>query len=144
MLRSSLIALALCALSGLAACGGDDGTEGTAKAPTAGAGDVERYCALTRELDAAGAKFFARVERDNNAGPKQFEIAERRFLERFAGKLEEIERNAPRKIGADVRKILASQQQRAGLESDVKIDQSAASAAEERVRVYEKRNCGGR
>ena len=143
MLRSSLIVLTLCALSSLAACGGDDGTEDPAKVRAATARDVERYCALGRELDAAGTKFFARLEREN-ASAKRFETAERQFLERFAGKVEEIERSAPRKIAADVRMVLAAQQQRAGLRPDVKIDQSAASAAEERVMAYEKRNCGGR
>lgn len=138
MLRPSFIVIALVALAGLAACGGNDANSDN-KPVTATAADVQRYCALTRELDTAGEQFFAGLGED--ASPDEFEAAERRFIERFAGKLKELERVAPRKIKADVRTILADGRQRAGLRTATKVSESEASAADETVRAYEKRNC---
>lgn len=88
---------------------------------------------------AAGGKFFAGLGED--ARPEEFEAAERRFVERSAGRLDELERVAPREIQGDVRKLLAGQRQRAGLETSVAVDEAQASAAEERVKAYEKRAC---
>ena len=139
MLRPSIIVTALAALLAIAACGGDDNTASDKKAVTA-AGDVKRYCALTRELDASGEKFFAELGRD--ARPEEFEAAERRFIEASAAKLQELERVAPRETRADMRKLLAAMRERAGLETAIELDQAKASAAEKRVRAYEKRNCG--
>jgi hypothetical protein len=117
----------------LAACGSEDG------APRAqSAGDLERYCALVREMDAAGSKFFARLEAKKNATPADFEAAERRFVERFTPQFEAIERVAPPAIRADVRLLLAGQRARAGLGT---VDEAAASAAEERVVQYEESRC---
>ena len=140
MLRPSIIVAALAALLAIAACGGDDNAASDKKAVTAAAGDVKRYCALTRELDAAGEKFFAELGED--ARPEEFEAAERRFIERSAGELQELERVVPRETRADVRKVLAAMRERAGLETAVDLDRAEASAAEKRVRAYEKRSCG--
>ena len=100
--------------------------------------DAERYCALTREMDAAGTKFFARLEKEN-ATAKDFEAAERRFVERFAPQFEAIAEAAPAEIRTDIEILLAGQRQRAGLGGSV--DQAEASAAERRVLRYERREC---
>ena len=139
MLRSAAVAVALFALPGLVACGDDD--DQTAKqTAAAGAGNVQRYCTLSRELDEAGSQFFARLEREN-ASPKDFEAAERRFIERFAAKLEEVKRVAPRQIKADLRTLFATMRQRAGLPA-VEVGEAEASKAEKRMGAFEKRSCG--
>jgi hypothetical protein len=132
----------------VAACGEDDeagqraqATPTPAATSTAAAGDAQRYCALTGELDAAGERFFAGLGRD--ASPAQFQAAERRFVQRFSGKLAELERAAPQEIAADARTLLAAQRDRAGLPTSERVTQAKASAAEERLRAYERRNCRG-
>ena len=110
---------------------------------TVSAGDVERYCALTREMDAAGTKFFSHLERKQ--GKEQptaadYEAAERAFVERFAPQFEAIEQASPAEIRNDVEILLAGQRQRAGLGGS--IDQTQVSAAERRVLRYERRHCG--
>jgi hypothetical protein len=127
-----LIALALAV--GVAACGEDEAPP-RAAAP---AGDPERYCALARQLDADGEQFFSKLGED--ATPKQYETAERRFIERSQAKLAELERVAPEAIGADVRVLLAGMRQRAGL-AGPEVSESKASAADERVQDFEAANC---
>lgn len=139
MSRTSLVAVALVALLGLAACGADDNDEPATATPSS-AEDRDRYCALTRELDADGEKFFAGLGRD--ASPKEFEAAERRFVEDSSARLDELQRVAPRQIAADVAKLLAGMRQRAGLQPTITVSEAQASAADERVQAYEKRNCG--
>lgn len=140
MTRHLTTAIALVATLALAACGEDDTAQTSARATaTPPSGDVERYCALTREMDAAGTKFFARLERDN-ATADDFEAAERRFVERFAPQFEQIEQVAPAAIRADIELLLAGQRARAGLGGAV--DEQAVGAAERRVRRYERRQCG--
>jgi hypothetical protein len=137
---------------GLAACGGDEqradaerpaATQPAAAPTTASAssatGDLRRYCGLTRDLDAAGEAFFADLGKD--ATPQDFRDAERRFIERYGDTLAEIERSAPPEIRPDVVVLLAGMRQRAGLETDVAVDEAKAGAADERIRVYEKRRC---
>jgi hypothetical protein len=137
MTRFIATATVLTATIALAACGSEDpAPQTTAKE----SGDRERYCALTREMDAAGSKFFARLERKKNATAADFEAAEKRFIERFAPQFEEIERAAPAEIRDDVRILLAGQRARAGLGGGV--GEAEASAAEERVLRYERRRCG--
>lgn len=140
MRRTALITATVVAL-GLAACGGDDiDRSATTNATTAaGAGDVDRYCALARELDADGEKFFAGL--GENASAKEFEAAERRFVERSAKKLDELQRVAPPEINADVATLLAGKRERAGLQTATQVDESESSAAETRVRAFEKRSC---
>lgn len=140
MLRTSLIAVALAALVSVGGCGDDDDDDDAAgQATIAAVADPARYCALTRELDADGEKFFAGLGRD--ATPKQFEAAERRFIEASQPKLDELRRVAPRQIAGDVQKLLAGMQQRAGLKPAVAVSEAQAAAAEKRIRAYEKRTC---
>jgi hypothetical protein len=137
MTRFIATATVLTATIALAACGSEDpAPQPTAKAP----GDRERYCTLSREMDAAGERFFARLERKENATAADYEAAERRFVERFTPQFEEVERVAPAEIRDDVRILLAGQRSRAGLGGDV--GEAEASAAEERVLRYERRHCG--
>jgi hypothetical protein len=128
----------------LAACGEDETAPTSAGAPaTAAAGDPERYCALTREMDTAGTKFFARLERKHGKEEptaEDYEAAERAFVQRFATQFEAIEEAAPAEIRDDIEILLAGQRQRAGLGGS--LDQAQVSAAERRVRRYERRHCG--
>jgi hypothetical protein len=143
MRRPAVIVAAVLTLA-LAACGDDDEDAGgaggsTATATVAAAGDPDRYCALTRELDAEGEQFFASLGRD--ATPAQYEAAERRFITRFAGELEEVEQAAPQEIKRDVGTLLAGQRERAGLPTATKVEESEGDAAETRIQAWEKRNC---
>ena len=134
MTRFLITAIVLATVA-LAACG--DTAQPSARATaTPPAGDAERYCALSREMDAAGTKFFARLERKENATAEDYEAAERRFVERFAPQFDAIETAAPAEIRDDVAILLAGQRQRAGLGGSVD-----AGAAEKRVQAYEKRHC---
>ncbi len=140
MTRTTLIAIAVAALPGLAACGDDDsGGSAATQTTTVVAQDPVRFCALTRELDASGETFFAKLGRD--ATPKEFEAAERRFVEQSGAKLDALRQAAPRQIAADVEKLLAGMQKRAGLKPAIAVTEAQSSAAEARIQAYEKRNC---
>jgi hypothetical protein len=165
VLRSLAIGIATCACLALAACGGDDAAETTAGAPaetaattperaagpettasetavvSAPAGDADRYCALARELDASGEKFFADLGEDATAA--EYEAAERAFVEASQDTLEELRTVAPAEISADVPILLAALFQRAGLPADIAVDEAQSSAAEERIRAFEDANCAG-
>jgi hypothetical protein len=136
MIRCSSLKIALVALLGLAACGGDDAEND--RAQTA-AGDVARYCALTKELDSAGEMFFSGLGQD--ASPEEFQAAERRFIEHHSDDLDELRAAAPARLKPDVDKLLAGMHQRAGLKSASDVSEREASAAEERIRAFEKREC---
>ena len=143
MLRRSIITVAVVAALALVACGDDARDEGAgSKATTAtvaAAGDVERYCALTRELDAEGEAFFADLGED--ARPEQYEAAERRFIETHSDDLDELGSVAPNAIEADVHKLFAGMRERAGLQPAIEVSEAQASAAEERIQAFEQRNC---
>jgi hypothetical protein len=144
MLRTSLTTFALVALLGLGACGddsddGDTADNQPAAAAPAAKPDPARYCTLTRRLDAEGEKFFAGL--GENATPKQYEAAEADFIKQSQPKLDELRRIAPREIASDVDKLLAGMQQRAGMKPAIAVTEAESSAAETRVRAYEKRNC---
>ena len=140
MRRPAIIVATVLTLA-LAACGDDDEATnaGSSTATVATAADPDRYCALTRELDAEGEKFFAGLGRD--ASPQQYEAAERRFITRFAAKLDELEQAAPQEIKRDVGTLIAGQRQRAGLPTATKVEESQGAAAETRIKAWEKRNC---
>ena len=141
MRRPVIIAATVVTLA-LAACGDDEGANTAAPSTTgtvAAAADPNRYCALTRQLDAEGEQFFAGLGED--ARPEEYEAAERRFVARFAGRFEELERAAPQEIKRDVGTLLAAQRQRAGLPTAAKVGESQGEAAEQRIRAWETRNC---
>ena len=139
MLRPSVIAVVLVSLLGVSACGDDDDTATTPPATVAAAGDVDRYCALTRRLDTEGQRFFAGLDEDSSEA--QFKAAERRSVEHFADEFAELEQVAPREIRADVPKLLAGLYERAGLRPKIEVTEAESSAAEKRVKAYERRNC---
>lgn len=139
MIRSSAIVLALIAALALSACGDDDNTSSAQTATTAVSGDVDRYCALTRQLDAEGEQFF--TDLDEGSSRAEFKAAERRMAEHFADELDEVQRVAPRQIKTDVRKVVAALHERAGLQPQITVSETDASAADKRVLAYEKRNC---
>ena len=142
MRRPVVIVAAVMTLA-LAACGDDDEDTAaggsTATVAAAAAADPDRYCALTRELDAEGERFFAGLGED--AKPEEYEAAERRFVTRFAGKLEELEQAAPQEIKRDVATLLTGQRERAGLPTATKVEESEGTAAETRIQAWEKRKC---
>jgi hypothetical protein len=137
MLRSTTVAALTIAVFASTACGDDD----TPPAQPKSAGNVERYCELTREMDAAGEKFFAELERDENATPADYEAAEREFIQAHARQFDAVERLAPPTIKSDVRTLLEGQRVRAGLAPAGAVDEAEASAAEERVMAFERRSC---
>lgn len=140
-MRRRAIIIATVGVLGLAACGDDDDDETAATTTTtavAAAGDPDRYCAIVRGLDKSGEDFFANL--DENSSPEEYEAAERRFLERYSDRLEELRRVAPRAIRSDVAVLLAGQRERAGL-STTTTPESQSSASEKRVQAYEQRNC---
>ncbi|MEX2194896.1 MAG: hypothetical protein WD844_06385 [Thermoleophilaceae bacterium] len=139
MLRLPIVLAALIALLGLAACGGDDNGETTSRADAAATPDVGRYCQLVKELDARGEEHFASLGEDASA--EDFEAAERGFVERYEAELDELQRVAPTEIKADAEKLLAAMRQRAGLTTTTEVDEAEAAAAEERIQVFEKREC---
>lgn len=123
----------LAAAAALAACGED------APERPAAVASADRYCALTRELEAAGEEHFASLGRD--ATPEQYETAEREFVKGQAARMDELEAAAPPEIAGDVRVLLAAQRERGGLPVDEPVGQKAATAAEERVLAYEREHC---
>ena len=137
MLRSTAVTAVATALVAFGGCGDDNDSRSESSA----AGSAERYCALTRELDAAGGKFFAELERDENATPADYEAAERRFVEAQAAKFAELQRATPQEIRTDVQTLLNGQRARAGLAPDGAVDEAELTAAEKRVRAFEKRSC---
>ncbi len=141
MRRPTIIVATVLTLA-LAACGDDETTDSgrsTATATVAAAADPDRYCALAGELDAEGEQFFAGLGQD--AKPEEYESAERRFITRFAGKIQELEQAAPQEIKRDVGTLLAGQRKRAGLPTATKVEESEGAAAETRTKAWEKRNC---
>jgi hypothetical protein len=118
-----------------ASCGDDD-EDKRAERPT---GNVQRYCDLLRQLDRAGTQFFRRLE-EENASHKEFEAAEKEFVEQHEADLRALQRAAPESIRNDTRTVLDAQRARAGLTPPV--NQRRAEAAEKRIRAFERRHCG--
>lgn len=133
MIRNSIAGIAVAAAV-LAACGDDDDKTRTS------ASGADRYCALTAQLDAAGDKFFSELER-RDASPQEFEAAERRFVEAHTQELDRLRRAAPASIRSDLDKLVAGMHQRAGLKPAARVSEREASAAEERIRAFERREC---
>ena len=133
--RTTLICL-LAALAAVAiGCGGDDGDD-ESNDVTAGA---ERYCELTKELDAAGQEEFEALEDDPDATREDFEAAERALYEENEAQIEEAQEVAPPEIADDVEVLVEALRARAGLGGQVPAN---AGEADQRVQEYEAENCG--
>jgi hypothetical protein len=112
---------------------GDDDDDQTAAA------DLERFCALSEELDRAGADAFRELEQDPDATPEDFEAAERELVESHEAQIDELQEVAPPEIAEDARTLAEALRARAGL--GAKVDEGEAEAAEQRVQRFEKQNC---
>lgn len=139
MPHKTITALGLAAAFGVTACGETEQSQ-IASARPAIAADADRYCSLAKEMDAAGTEFFAKLEADDGATEADYEKAERDFLARHAAQFSEIERAAPAAIKSDMTILLRAQRERSGLETS-RTPQADATAAEKRVRAFEKREC---
>lgn len=123
---------------GIAACGDDEPTgSDTAAATATQTGDVERYCALTAELDAMGEQIFADMPEE--ATPEDAMQREQQLVAQGAPQMEELVEVAPEEIAEDVSVLLDGLRARAATGEDP--DQEAASAAEERILAFEEENC---
>lgn len=91
-------------------------------------------------MDKAGTEFFAKLEADESASEADYEKAERDFLRRYAAQFAEVAQLAPPEIKSEITLILKAQRERSGLET-TKTPEAATTAAEKRVRAFEKREC---
>lgn len=102
------------------------------------AGDVNRYCELTAELDAAGSEAFAALEGDESATDEDYAQAEADFIEAHQDDFDAILDAAPNEIRDDLQVILDAQERRAD-GNDEPIE--GADEAEERILDFEDANC---
>lgn len=127
--------LGLAAALLMGACGDDQGSDvGQATGQASGV-DSQRYCELVQQLDAAGEEIFADVSEDD---PAALAAAEKRLVEENQETLEQLEEVAPPQIAADVAIYTDAVRARAQGEP---YDETAASAAEERVLTFEEGAC---
>ena len=138
--RFAFVCAPLVAALLLVGCGDDDESESTTTTTAAAAPDVERYCELVTELEAAGDEIFGALEQDGSATPEDFQQAELELLEENEALFDELQEVAPDEIQADVETLVAGLRVRAGLEEGT--SPGDVGAAEKRVREYEKQNCG--
>jgi hypothetical protein len=123
------------ALLGAAGCG-DDGDSGK---PQTAADTTAQYCAVSKQGDKAGEKFFRALENDPNATPADYKAAERKFIKQMADLLDQLIASAPPAIADDVKVLVAAQRGRAGLGPEVPA--AKANAAEKRVNAFEAQAC---
>lgn len=139
MPHKTIAALGVAAAFSVAACGENEKSQTASVRPEVTA-DENRYCALAKEMDAAGTAFFAKLEADDSATEADYEKAERDFLAQHAAQFSEIEQAAPAAIKSDITTLLRAQRERSGLET-TRTPQAETAAAEKRVRAFEKREC---
>jgi outer membrane PBP1 activator LpoA protein len=139
--KSALVCTPLLAALLLAGCGDDDDTTTPVGTETVATADVERYCELSKELDAAGEEQFEALEQDPNATNEDFEEAEADLVESNEAQLEEIQQVAPPEIAADVGVLVAGLRARAGLEEGGPSEREQ-NQAEIRIDAFENDNCG--
>lgn len=146
--RSRVIGFGMALLLGLslAACGDDPdpspeelGDAGAQEQAQEEDGNPELYCELVEELDEAGDEIFEELEKDENATNKDYKEAERNFVEEHQSTLDELVEAGPAEIKDDVRTIVASVKDRAGL--GPKVAMKEVVPAEKRVQRWEKENC---
>ena len=116
----------------VAACGDDDDS---------GAGDVDRYCELTGELDAAGEEAFAALEQDPDATEEDFAAAEAAFFAEHEDDLAELAEAAPAEIRADAEVLLDAQRRFAEGESREAVESAEVQEADEQVNAFEEEHC---
>ncbi len=133
-----LLAVLLAALAALlVACGDDDGEDTT----TAAAGpDVERYCEISAQMDAAGREEFEALEQDPNATQEDFATAERQLVEENEQLIAEVQEVAPEQIQGDLEVLIQGLEVRAGL-TDVAPRPSEEREADRALSDFEKENC---
>jgi hypothetical protein len=122
---------------GIAACDDEPTSSDTAAATATRTGDVERYCALTAELDALGEQIFADMPEEATAEDAM--QREQQLVSQAAPQMEELVQVAPEEIAEDVSVLLDGLRARAATGEDP--EQEAASAAEERILAFEEENC---
>lgn len=113
----------------VAACGDDEED----------AGDVERYCEVSRELDEAGTDHFEALEADETATEDDFAEAERQFVEDNEEEIDELIESAPEEIRGDVETFVEAM--RSGELSAEGGPPEDAVAAEEDIVAFEEANC---
>ena len=132
-----LAALLASLVLSLSACGDDDEAQTTVAGTEP---DLERYCEIAQQLDAAGSDEFEALEQDPNATREDFEAAERSLVEDNEELLAEVEAVAPEEIQEDVEILIGGLQARAGL-TDEGPPRSEELRAERAIGEFEKQNC---
>jgi hypothetical protein len=118
---------------GLAACGDDE--DSTAAAP-----DLDRYCELVAELDAASSAVFGELEQDQALSDADIAEAQGQVLDENADLIEELERVAPNEIRDDVELSIESTRTRAEQE-DTEIPEQDVVDANLRLQKFRRQEC---
>jgi hypothetical protein len=128
-------AMLLCATLavGPAACGDDE--DSTAAAP-----DLDRYCELVVELDAASSAVFGELEQDQDLSDADIAGAQQQVLDENAGLIGELERVAPNEIRDDVEVSIESTRTRAEQE-DTEIPEQDVVDANLRLQEFRRQEC---
>lgn len=117
-----------------------DAATGTEQvAPEADAGDPQRYCALTRQLEDAGRRAFADLGRD--ATRAEYVAAERAFVRGNSATLGMLAPALPPELRDEVQVFLTGVRQRSGLVEPGTVTPREASEAERALRGYEREHC---
>jgi hypothetical protein len=119
---------------GVVACGDDD------DASTAAAPDLDRYCELVDELDAASAAIFGEFEGDAQLSEADIAEAQQRFFDENEDQIEELERVAPNEIRDDVELSIESTRARAE-EEDTDIPEQDVVDANLRLQEFRRNEC---
>jgi hypothetical protein len=118
---------------GLAACGDDE--DSTAAAP-----DLDRYCELVVELDAASAAIFGEFEEDAQLSEADIAEAQQRVLDENDDLIEELERVTPNEIRDDLELSIESTRARAEQE-DTEIPEQDVVDANLRLQEFRRQEC---
>jgi hypothetical protein len=144
------IAVAACATAlalALAACGGDDETSTSADETTAttaevaSAPDLDRYCELLTELDAASAEIYNALGADGSVPTdEELAAAQQQVFDENADLIDELATVTPTEIADDFELSLNSARERAG---DATIVEPSKEEAEAGVRLqdFARENC---
>ncbi len=100
--------------------------------------DADRYCTITKRLEAAGEEAFAGLGREASAA--DYKAAERAFVLNNARLLDQLVAAAPGTLTPHVETLLAAMRQRGGLPAK-HVEQRDATKAEKQVLAFEKKHC---